>query len=614
MFCTNCGKELENETKVCPACGTAVEEAEEVTSVETQEVPQQEPAAPEGTIAEKLTKKAAGLSKKAMVGIVSVVAALAVVAGGVAFAGPISRALAPEKAYRKAEQKHLESVVEDLLVCYDNGIDELVKYKNTGESLEVSVSAGETVLQLIEELTDVELGESAKLGVKLGVETKEDDYKVTGNLLWGGKALLSPEIILDTDQSALYVRVPEVDKNTLLFALEDWTEEDICAVLIENNEMLESLSKAYPKSKMLQGMFSSYLEAALDAIEDDRIKHSKTELKAGKVKQKCTKYTVTMDAEELAQVAIAFLEAIQEDERMKEIVTTFVDATAEEDYSGDDAYAELEEGIDYLIDYFKEEFESTETEVKMVAYVGSDGEIYGREIEVEGSYEEYDWWYDSYEKVPYEWNITMLAPENGSQWGLELEISDAEYTYLEVSGEGKLSGDKRNGELEVIVDDVELGVLQLKDVRVASALRGELSGTVSYALGELDGIDELEEELEYLADELPNGADDIVEDIAAELDTAVIEVSLDGTLEKASATVSLKLGKEELVGFSMATETTGGGGVKIPSKAVEITNEEDLLDWAEGIEFEDVLIQLEKKGVPEEIVELLETLVDFYLD
>lgn len=609
MFCENCGNQLDDNAKVCPVCGTPVEEEFATASNETVQVPQQgvapspmvtPPPVPTATAAtEENAQKAFGLPKKVLVGIAGVVGALVIAAGGVAFAGPISRALAPEKAYRNAEQEYLESMVEDLMVSYDNGIKNLTNYNNTGAEIEVSASLGETVVELIDELARIDLGENAEVGLKLGAAIKENKYLVNGSLLWGSKALLAPEVVANLEESELYVTIPELDKKALLFDLEDLTGEDLSDVTEEGYEIMERLSKAYPKSKTLQSMISSYLKAALAAIEDDMIEHTKKELKVGGVKQKCTQYTITMDAEELAQVGIAFLEAMQEDERIEELLVTFVDAM-EADIDGDDVFNELEEEIEYLIEDL-ERVGDVDVEFEMVVYVGSDGDIYGREITLSDNYDN-------------EIFLSLLAPESGSKWAFELEVGEDKNTLVELSAEGKLSGEKRSGELECTIDGIDIGVLQLKDVCVENILRGEFSGTLSYALEGIPVLGRLERELDYIVDDLPSGVDDIVEDLVHELDTAVIEISLDSTLEKANATISLKIGEdkpEELVALSLGAANTSGQSVKIPSNVVEIGDEDDLMDWVEELDFDALLTQLEKKGLPEDILDLLETLVEY---
>ena len=639
MFCENCGKELENDVKVCPACGAAVEDEVEVdTSEVTQEMPQQEMAATE--VAQEMPqqemaatevtqeipqqqaypnmdngKKPSGFKNKLMAGVAIAVAAVVVVTAGVAFAKPITRALVPEKAYRNAEKQYLENIVEDLLVSYDKGIDNLKKYDDTGAEIELSLSAGESVLQLIDELSNIELEKNTKIGLKVDYGVKENRYLLSGSLLWGTKSLFTPKVIVDAEESEMYLTVPELDKHALLFDIKDLTGEDISDYTKDYRELMGRLSEVYPKSKMLQKMMSSYLEAALEAIEDDNIEHSKTELKAGKVKQKCTEYKITLDAEELAQVGIAFLEAMLEDERVEELMVAFVDAIDEKGFDGDDAYKAFEEEVEWLIDEL-ENAEDADMEIEMLVYLGSDGEIYGREIKVEGTEVYYDWYTDSYKDYTeeYSWEVSMLTPESGKQWALELEYSEDDITYFELNGEGTKSGKKRSGELKGEVYGADIGVLQLKDVCVENALRGELSGTFTYLLGELSAVNAMESELKDLAEDLPNGVDDIVEDIAKELDSAVIKLTTDCTPEKGNATVSVMLGEEELLSCTAKAVTSSGEKVKIPSDAVDISDEDDLLEWAEDIAFDEVLKQLEKKGLPEDLVDILDELIELYLD
>ena len=208
--------------------------------------------------------------------------------------------------------------------------------------------------------------------------------------------------------------------------------------------------------------------------------------------------------------------------------------------------------------------------------------------------------------------FSLLAPEKGSKWAFEFEVIDSSESLIELSGEGTMSGEKRSGTLEGEIDGVDLGVLQLKNVVIENQLRGELSGTFSYALDELGIIDELEEEFEYIAKRY-----DSVEKILDEIDTAVIEVSVDSTQDKASVTLALKLGEkkpEELIAVTTNVATNSGENVKIPSNTVDITDEDDLLDWAEDLAYDDILADLEKKGVPEDSVDALEMIVDLYLD
>ena len=110
MFCENCGKEIGNDVKFCPACGAALEEeVMEAASEEVAENPQQEveevtpaaeptPAAP--TKPEKAAKKSLGLPKKALVGIAG-----PWISGGIEFNWP--------QHHRPTTYMPLEAVIEE---------------------------------------------------------------------------------------------------------------------------------------------------------------------------------------------------------------------------------------------------------------------------------------------------------------------------------------------------------------------------------------------------------------------------------------------------------------------------------------------------------------------
>lgn len=629
MFCENCGTRLDDNARVCPACGTAVE-VEEVEVTESVAPTQSVAAVTSATVeipqpvmeTYQENNNKGGFPKKLFTGIAVAIVAVVVVAAGAAFAGPaVMRALAPEKAYRNAEKKYLEKMVEDALVSYDNGVDKLVNYKNSGTELEATISLGESAVELIDEYAKVELDPKTSVGVQFGVNKDNSNYLLKGALLWGSKALLSPEIVIDSEEEAVYATIPELDKNTLAFDMGDIDMDGFADMTTELEEVMERLSKAYPKSSTLQSMVSSYIDAALDAIEDDMIEHSKTELRIGGAKQKCTEYTITMTGEEFAQVGIAFLEAMQEDERVEELIVEFFDAVDEKDLDGGDIYDALDEEIKYLIDYL-EEFEE-DLEIEMIVYMGSDGDIYGREINVVYSYYN-DWYEETFEE---EYYISMLAPESGKNWGFELvagEVDDdGEETYFEIYGEGTLSGDKRSGTLELVVEDESILELQLKDFCAENLLRGEISGTIVYAIGAdiAEAIDAMNETYDaygygysYAMVSVPGWLTLLDEYTDLDIETAELQIELNGTLDKLSAKISLAVEEQEFFSVAASAATTSGESVKAPSKALEITDEEDLMDWFEEIAFDEVLEQFEKKGLPEDLVDMLDGLVELYLD
>jgi len=631
MFCENCGNKLEDNVKVCPVCGTEVEFEDDIEEV-AESAATTETAAPQPAVAPQpempnyggnKTNKG-GLPKKLLAGIGIAVAAVVVVAAGVAFGGPaIMRTLAPEKAYRNAEKQYLEKMVEDLMVSYDNGIDKMLNYDNTGAEIEATLTFGETLAELIDDYAKIELGEKTEVGLKLGYATKDNKYLLNGALLWGSKTLLAPEIVMDMEEEELYATVPELSKTTMLFDMGDLNMDDFSEMTVESQEVFERLSKAYPKSKTLQNMMSSYIKVALDAVEDDMIKHAKKDLKVGKVKQSCTAYTITMDGEELAQVGIAFLEAMKDDERIEELLVEFLDALDEKELDADDVYDELIEGIEYAI----EDLESFDDDVEfeMVVYVGSDGDIYGREISIEGTdtyvHEYYDWYSDSYveetEVNEFSGFFNILAPERGGKWALEVEFGEDDETYFEVAGEGELSGDKRSGTLEITIDEEDSVEFKLENVCVENLLRGELSGSIIYEVGGLleEIIDEYGDYGYYYASaSLPGILLLLEENVDADMETAAIQIDLDGNLDKFSAKLSLILEEKEFIGLAASVTTTSGDSIKIPSKAMEISDEDDLMDWVEEIAFDEVLEELEKKGLPEDIVDMLDGVIELYLD
>ncbi len=512
----------------------------------------------------------------------------------------------PAQYYQYAEQQTVKDAADIIADWYGNSLEHADVY-DMGLEGEFSLSVGQDVRDLmgtVGTLTGVDFSAAdwvEKATVSAGMDVKDGVSGLKGSLSANGSSLLSLEAVGDDANGMFYLRIPELSDTYLEMDIEDVLPGYVQSGDVDPEELRafwKQLLKAMPSQAEVKKLAEKYLTLALTYVEDVDLK--KRTLKAEDVQQSTTQLKVTVDEDTAVDMMKGVLEALEEDKDVEKIIRK-VAATAEEnadllgmrkrDASPDKIYEMFLDGIDDALDELDGGFSMDG--IKMELYVDGRGVIRGRSVEADGS------------------ALTYRMPVKGSKFGYELTY---EY-YGEsagLSGSGKLSGDKVTGSFKVDAGRGYLPlVIDVKGLDKAALLRGRLNGTVEVSVSE--SVQNLLQTVAgYDPDDVDRMTGQVLDSVFRILDDCSVVLKAETNDSAGSYTVSLKSGKDELLGASASLKIGKGEKAKIPAEnSTELVEDlRDLGNWLEDVDWDKVIARYEKTALPNDILDLLEDFAD----
>ena len=414
----------------------------------------------------------------------------------------------------------------------------------------------------------------------------------TGTLM---KVLLNDNLVctleyyLDPETQDIYMRIPELSDKYLKTNLKEATEQQAATIEedIENADIpadADSLASAYSESLSLSASLMSDLSASMpeatvvETLLDKygsmlfdnltEVDGSQATLTAGDISQECTVYEGQISAADAIKTGTDILEAAKSDEDIKKLL----DSWSEKLSDGENLYGSFTESIDTGLDALKntDTDDSDESYISTRIWVDENGRIAGREISL----------HENDTDTPV---LTWQMPENGSEFGYLLSFTPDDESDYVLSGSGQIDGDKLNGTYEFSTGGTVLSVIEVKDYDTASIKEGYLNGnyTVTFPAGDTE------------------------DDSLAMLENFALVLDLSS--EKTSGSVALSV---ESAGSTLGTlSITSGAGetVDIPDLAslkdvCDVSNDEDMNDYAATLDFTSIMENLSAAGVPDEVV------------
>lgn len=605
MFCMKCGRPTEGEQVLCPNCLAAQQPARQETVVEAprQVQPQLELNLAGDAPAPKAPKK----KKKGAV-VLSVILALAVLAGVVGYfffdlGGVIEYSFVKLTKNEKdaavfVEQKALEEnsgmigTVSNLLGSAAGGYGSMEDtFVDTSLSLETGEALADILKQVIpasDSATSVQqllrLIEDAKISANL--VTDEDLGQLDLKLQLNKEQLITLRAILDLATSEAYVGIAAPEGVSDSYMRLDLAEmgldmDDLTDAYAEAFAMGEKMADMMPSQKELDAMLDKYILLAVKNI--DKVSEETETVKADGVSQDVTVYEYTIDEATALKVVRAILKEAEHDDTLYDVVAAFCvyyNSYMETYYQnagyGITYYEELDpDELFEQIPYLLEELEYVEPEsggakIILKTYVDAAGKICGRALEESESGTE----------------VSMITVTKGSKKSFDAKVTVSGIVAGKLAGTGTEKGGKLTGTYKLTSMGQTFLVFDLENFDMSTCL-----GTVRLQMGKA-----LQEQMEDAVDA----------DVLSLLGS--LDIQLEITLEENSFGFGLLLGGEKLIKLGCAAKETNPGAVEVPDDSVAVADEFDLQDWMEQVDIAPIIDKLEDAGLPDELADALREL------
>ena len=487
MFCKNCGNPLKDGAKFCMNCGAKVitddtrtevhndapspeepvreapQPAPSPTAVQTAPQPEPAPAPPQ-----KAKKK-----KNKLVPVIIVAAVVAVLAVLVIFNfAKITNFFAklfmkPDSYYHFVEDRNADILAQNIADVYSFGLFNNVENDNIKQEYSLKAELSDGGRDFLSEIFRIELPWLKSAMVKLSNSKNDDVNAPKIELFLNGKSVLNADAILDGTKG--YIRIPDLsekyfslDLNEFIsnksekpeyygyddygyyygdygyndYPTPDSSRAEESALRKSGNTIfsvfMSDLNDAIPDRETIRNLLSKYIKIALGELDD--VEKGKSTLTACGVSNEYTTLEVTIDEKAVVRMITAVLKELKKDQDVKEMLKGF-----EKTFENDDLYEEFIESIDEALDSTDEI--SLDAKIKMTVWVGSSGEVVGREITIK----------------PFGTNETivlkMAMPVKGNKFGVEISygLKGAETPYIMFSGSGTVRSNKMTGDFKLSV-------------------------------------------------------------------------------------------------------------------------------------------------------------------
>lgn len=582
MFCDKCGSQVNEGERFCGVCGAPVQTENAVNSAKIQRV--------------KKLRNNSGKKKefKNKWFVIAGAAAVLVIILLVCNASRIGNFFAktfnsPKKYYLKVEKQTVDGLAELAGELYGNYILDTVNLYDKSYTAQVSASAGKTIVDLLDK-ADIDISWFKAASAQASISVKNNVVSGSVDVNADKDDIVSVAAIADLGEEELYVQLKELSETYLGFSADDFLDSYDERVLEQVLDMLEgnkALVAAMPDKKQIKNIISGYITEALKCVDDVSI-DSKT-IKASGVREKCTEIEVAVDADTLSDMIEAMCDKLEADKNVQKILDNFlgeIDLGVSVD--ADDVIDEILRQAGYVLydleNYYKD------SEIIMKVYVDNKGNIKGREISARHCKN------DDYTV------ISMLIPEDGSKYGIELSYTEWGDT-IKIVGDGKKSGGKITGEFDVKEYGKSVAKFSVKNFDLGRLMKGYPSGTISTSLDNVLDMTDLSYYLRWYGISI---RDDI--EVSVNVDTSegswtfTVQAVDDDGEALGSITASLKSGSGEKASVPGAKKTE------------MIEDIDDLVDWMEDVDWDKVLKRLEKTAIPSDYLDIIEEVIDYIED
>lgn len=478
----------------------------------------------------------------------------------------------PVAYLQDVEKENVADVAEDVAVAYDEALA-LYNAENPAAEGTLTLELGSaitTVLStaLAQNGMNADLSWVDNIMLTPKVEMYENTMRMDVGVGINSTSLATVSAVWDMDSQALYIGIPELhDTYIQLDATEVLGSEasSMVQALAMSRELSATLLEAMPDGAQLKELINKYLGIVIDGIPE--AEKSNESVKAGSLEQDLLVVTAKLSQKDILKIASAVLEEAKDDKTIEDILVGFEDCMAE--ISGEsmelyDSFSEaMEEGIDSL-DSMIDEADKGKFLTIETFFDGKDA-IVGRTftVSMDG------------EKV----SAHYVTVTEGDKWAFEAEMDAASIT-----GKGTIQDGKRSGSYTLSVDGIDYATLELENYICAEQ---QVTGTFRF---------------------IPEAAVYEMMELDSTVSAVLGQAALELTLAADSVTLGIEAAGSQLLAVSLSGKMSEAGKIALPNG---VSSEDDAagMKWLSELDFDAVLSNLEKAGVPSQYMDMAKQLV-----
>lgn len=375
-------------------------------------------------------------------------------------------------SYKETEKAAFAKAIQEMGADYAQDLAQIGDGAVKGNA-EIKLSLDDGGKAILGMLTPVDISwlEDASMDTKVnlneGIMIETMDVKVNGT------KICTIEYYFDTENSEVYMRIPELNEGYIKMNMEQMTqeaeaemeEEGMDSSFSTSMDLADAMNSYFstldnlPEADALTSILTRYSDIIFDNMTDGENPGTQSSA-AGDVSQELTVLEGHVTQAEAQPMFQQILDTAKTDEELKGLIESWTEAMNDPEYSYDtflQAIEDLEKDLDGEID------ESDTSGFVLRAWVDDNGEVVGREVLADDGEQE-------------ESLFSYLCTTDGDQRGFSFTMGSDEDS-VGLYGSGTLSGDVLSGTYTFTSGGEDAAVIEVADYDTKAVENGIWKGT-----------------------------------------------------------------------------------------------------------------------------------------
>lgn len=375
-------------------------------------------------------------------------------------------------SYKETEKAAFAKAIQEMGADYAQDLAQIGDGAVKGNA-EIKLSLDDGGKAILGMLTPVDISwlEDASMDTK--VNLNEGTMIETMDVKVNGTKICTIEYYFDTENSEVYMRIPELNEGYIKMNMEQMTqeaesemeEEGMDSSFSASIDMTDAMNSYFstldnlPEADALTSILTRYSDIIFDNVTDGENPGTQSSA-AGDVSQELTVLEDHVTQAEAQPMFQQILDTAKTDEELKGLIESWTEAMNDPEYSYDtflQAIEDLEKDLDGEID------ESDTSGFVLRAWVDDNGEVVGREVLADDGEQE-------------ESLFRYLCTTDGDQRGFSFTMGSDEDS-VGLYGSGTLSGDVLSGTYTFTSGGEDAAVIEVADYDTKAVENGIWKGT-----------------------------------------------------------------------------------------------------------------------------------------
>ena len=375
-------------------------------------------------------------------------------------------------SYKETEKAAFAKAIQEMGADYAQDLAQIGDGAVKGNA-EIKLSLDDGGKAILGMLTPVDISwlEDASMDTK--VNLNEGTMIETMDVKVNGTKICTIEYYFDTENSEVYMRIPELNEGYIKMNMEQMTqeaesemeEEGMDSSFSASIDMTDAMNSYFstldnlPEADALTSILTRYSDIIFDNVTDGENPGTQSSA-AGDVSQELTVLEGHVTQAEAQPMFQQILDTAKTDEELKGLIESWTEAMNDPEYSYDtflQAIEDLEKDLDGEID------ESDTFGFVLRAWVDDNGEVVGREVLADDGEQE-------------ESLFRYLCTTDGDQRGFSFTMGSDEDS-VGLYGSGTLSGDVLSGTYTFTSGGEDAAVIEVADYDTKAVENGIWKGT-----------------------------------------------------------------------------------------------------------------------------------------